>query len=122
LNRYKASTLAETNGIGNMPYKELKKLYPNVQDFATTNKSKQNIIQKLIMDFEQDSLKIPDNNELKTELDCFELKVSKAGNVCYSARQGFNDDIVMSLAMANKNRGIGYSGVGTATLNSNTIR
>jgi hypothetical protein len=87
-----------------MPFKELRNKYSNTQAFTTTNKSKNDIIQKLIMDFEKNEIKIPNREDLLVELDSFELSVTKFGNITYSARQGFNDDMIMSLAIANHKR------------------
>ena len=102
--QYRCIVYAETNGIGNMPFKTLRERYSNTQAFTTTNKSKNDIIQKLIMDFEKNEIKIPNNKDLIKELDSFELSVTKFGNITYSARQGFNDDMIMSLAIANHKR------------------
>lgn len=104
VSKYRCTVYAETNGIGNMPFKELRNRYSNTQAFTTTNKSKNDIIQKLIMDFEKGEIKIPNRNDLLVELDSFELNVTKFGNITYGARQGFHDDMLMSLAIANHKR------------------
>jgi len=96
---------AESNGIGNMPFKELRKRFPYTHEWQTTIKSKPSIINKLSADFQQELIKIPNYDFLLTELDAYELSYNPAtGSVKYGARSGFNDDCVMALAIANYNR------------------
>ena len=106
LNIYNVNTIwSEVNGIGNMPTKELRKKFPNTKDWNTSNKSKVDIINKLAADFQTESIKIPREDSLFRELDAFELKYTpKTKKVTYSARSGFHDDNVMSLAIVNFNR------------------
>ena len=113
VSKYRCTVYAETNGIGNMPFKELKNRYSNTLAFTTTNKSKNDIIQKLIMDFEKGEIKIPNRNDLLVELDSFELNVTNHGNITYGARQGFHDDMLMSLAIANHKRVKSTFSIGT---------
>lgn len=95
---------AETNGIGNMPFKTLKKLFPNTRGWITTNKSKVDIINKLSYDFSNGLISIPNIDYLLTELDAFTVEYTQhTGKTTYKARNGFNDDCVMALAIANWN-------------------
>ncbi len=43
---------------------------------------------------------MPDDPQVIDELELYEYKVSKSGNVSYSAPEGFHDDIVMALCLA----------------------
>lgn len=106
LKEYKViKAFAETNGIGNMPAKELKKKFAATTNWVTSNKSKVDIINKLSADFKQDLIKIPNRDYLLNELDAYTLDYTPAtGKVTYGARSGFNDDCVMALAIANFNR------------------
>jgi len=76
--------------------------------FLFINKSKQEIIEGLILDFSEKNIGIPGPElfgELQSELDVFEMKYSpKSRSVVYAAREPFHDDMVISLALANYNR------------------
>ena len=95
----------ETNGIGNMPTKELRKVYNSTRDWVTSHKSKTDAIMKLSHDFSASLISIPDDSDLLLELDAYEANYdASTGKVKYGARYGFHDDIVMSLAICNFNR------------------
>lgn len=94
----------ESNGIGNMPAKELRKKYPNTTPYSTTNKSKFDAINKLAFDFENKKITIPKHDFLLNELDNFQTKTTPTGKIGYEAASGFSDDCVMSLAIANHAR------------------
>ena len=106
LKRFKVNRVyAETNGIGNMPAKTLHKKFNATSYWTTSNKSKVDIINKLSADFKQQLIKIPNCDYLLTELDAYTLDYTPStGKVTYGARNGFNDDCVMALAIANWNR------------------
>lgn len=107
LKSYKvARVYAETNGIGNMPAKMLHKKFNATSYWTTSNKSKVDIINKLSADFKQKLISIPkEYTYLLTELDAYTLDYTPStGKVTYGARNGFNDDCVMALAIANWNR------------------
>lgn len=103
---------SETNGVGLMPTQELKRKYANTISVNTSNKSKVEVIQKLMLDFEQQNITIPDNPELLVELDNYEMQFTeKTKTVTYNAKKGYHDDMVMSLAIANYNRKQIHTGI-----------
>lgn len=108
LNTYKPKTLVETNGVGNVFFDMLKKKY-KIEAWVTSNKSKQMIIEELIVDFENEDIKIPNEEllpALKRELEDFSFNYSPATRqITYAARTG-NDDTVMSTAICNHCRRI----------------
>lgn len=71
-----------------------------VRDFSTTNASKAEIIQALALAFEHHEVKIPNDPILVGELQAFTAVRTDAGNLRYTAPEGFHDDCVMSLALA----------------------
>jgi len=93
----------ETNGVGQMPYETLLKKYSKVKPWVTTQKSKNDIIQKLILDFNTNNISILGVDYLKDELDAFSVEY-KNGNASYGGSNGYHDDSVMSLAICNFNR------------------
>jgi hypothetical protein len=94
----------ETNGVGQVPFEILRDDYGKVKPWVTTNNSKNEIIQKLIVDFNTKSTTILDIDYVKDELDNFSCEW-KNGKATYGGVNGFHDDTVMSLAICNYNRG-----------------
>jgi hypothetical protein len=110
LNKYNAEALIEVNGIGDPVFETLSKKYNKCHPFQTNNTSKADLIESLIMEFQNFSISIPFNKELITELEVFEYNYStKTRKIIYAARRGFHDDHVMSLALANKCRKLNKS-------------
>ena len=98
----------ETNGVGLIPYQELKKAYSNARSWVTSAKSKTDIINSLSTAFHNKEITILPDNEIKAQLEAFSLTYNpKNGSMQFGARSGFHDDIVMSLAIANFNRNTG---------------
>ena len=95
--------LAEVNSIGNVYIdainKKLKKT--KVTKWVTSNSSKKEIIQNLQIAFDQETIKIQNDEQLINELNAFEMNINpKTGTITYAGKKGFHDDTVMSLAIA----------------------
>lgn len=101
-------TLVECNGNGDVFYSNLKQKYSNITPFITSNQSKQDIIEELILSFQDNKIKIPTINlfkELTEELNNFTFTYSRqTRKISYGARNNQHDDCVMSLAFANHSR------------------
>lgn len=111
-----ASIYCETNGIGDVVFDLLKKSNNNIRPFLTTNESKNEIIEELILAFQLVNIHIPNKDlypALHQELNTYTFTYSpKTRRIIYSAITGFHDDCVMSLAIALKSknkRGGGFS-------------
>ena len=108
IRQYNATTLVETNGSGDPIFEMIKKQWQDTHPFVTTNKSKQEIIEGLILDVNEGNIKIP-SKELFPAL-VFEMGIftydynPKTRSVRYSHPPGQHDDTVLSLAFANYNR------------------
>lgn len=94
----------ETNGVGQMPFETLRKIYGRTKEWTTTSSNKTDLITKLQIDFNTNSIQIPDVEYLKDELDYFTCEW-KNGKPTYEGSNGFHDDCVMSLAICNYCRG-----------------
>ena len=70
-----------------------------VREFTTTNESKQNIIEGLMLGLEQGKLRIIPDAVLLGELQAFEATRLPGGSLRYAAPSGYHDDCVMALAM-----------------------
>lgn len=106
--KYKGTIMIETNSMGTVIFETIKKQYPDTHPFVTSNKSKNEIVESLILAFNEKQIAIPDEGlfpELHQELEVFEMSYNpKTRNVKYAARPPFHDDIVMALCISNYNR------------------
>jgi hypothetical protein len=86
-------------------YEQLRKsLGAKVKGFTTSQNSKNDVIEKLKLAFEDQKIFLPPETvwpDLHLELATFGYKVLPSGKLSYSAPSGMTDDIVMSLAFAN---------------------
>lgn len=96
-------TLVEVNGVGSPIYAMLKEQYAKCTPWVTSNSSKQEIIEALILAFQDEKIQIFNSNiypELTNELQDYTFTFSRSTHsIQYNARSG-NDDTVMSLALA----------------------
>jgi hypothetical protein len=94
------SIVAESNAMGEPLCDQLRRDGLPIRKFFTTNKSKREIIEDLMVAFEQETISILDHPETKEELEAYECKITPNGAVTYNAPKGKHDDCVMSLALA----------------------
>lgn len=71
-----------------------------LREFTTSNSSKQNIIEGLMLGIESGKLKLLDDSVLMGELQAFEATRLPGGGLRYAAPEGYHDDCVMALALA----------------------
>lgn len=94
----------ETNSIGNVYFgllrDELKMRNIPLIGFYTDNTSKDKIISKLQVAFQNNKIKIYTDYELMDELQYYQLTYSKTGKRVFNAKAGHHDDVLMSLAIA----------------------
>lgn len=104
LKKWKPMTYAEVNSIGDVLFENIRKQYAGVKPFVTTNDTKQNMIEDLIMGMNEAKVSLPSkelNESLYRELTSFTYEYSpKSRKVRYGAPNGFHDDTVISLALA----------------------
>ena len=106
--KYAATVMIETNSMGSVILEGIKKKYQDTHGFNTSNQSKRDIVESLIMGFNEGTVKIPSATllpELHRELEVFEMTYNpQTRSVKYAARNNFHDDMVISLCIANYNR------------------
>lgn len=101
LNEYKPYGYVEVNSIGDVVFEQLKSAYKDIYPFVTTNKSKNDIIEALIVANQNKEFSIQDRDWLKKEFEVFTYQYNHSTrSVKYSAPIGFHDDGVMSCALA----------------------
>ena len=106
LNKFKPNTLVESNGAQDAIFEQIKnKVNYNknsIQPFVTTSKSKQNIVEDLIVQFEAKEIGILGLDWQINELEVFTYEYYlKSRAIKYSAPTGLLDDYVMSRAITN---------------------
>ena len=104
INEYNPITLVEANGVQDAIYESIREkcnIKQNITPFITTSKSKQTIIEDLIVSFEGLDVSILDEEYLVNELNMFTFEYNlKTRTIKYSAPTGQHDDTVMALAIA----------------------
>jgi len=105
LNRYRPRCYVEVNGMQDAIFEQIRNAINfnknQLQGFITSSKSKQSIIEDLIVAFENREIGIPNNQDLMDEFSFFSYEYNlKTRQIHYSAPQGLHDDMVMSLAIA----------------------
>ena len=94
----------EINGLGSPMINEIKKLVKDkhkLQEWTTSNKSKEKIISNLAVKIANKEISFNnDNKELVVQFGSFISKYTKRGNLQLQAQDGFKDDRILSLAIA----------------------
>lgn len=102
-----AGGYAEVNGPGLPVFEMLRKEERRLKDWTTTNSNKGDGIRNLIYDIQEGGLELPHKDffpHLYNELNAFTYKISATGTMTFNAPNGFFDDCVMSLMLANQAR------------------
>ena len=106
--KYNANLLVETNGVGDPIYSNIKDEWPNTHPFVTTSKSKNEIIEGLILDVNEQNIGIPSKSlfgPLQEEMEVFTYKYNpKTRSISYGHPNGLHDDTVIALGLVNYNR------------------
>jgi len=92
--------LIDSTGVGDAIVEELQKKFTNMTGFKFTSVSKQQLLEGLSHAIQTKTISYPEGF-IKQELEVFEYTFTPTG-VRYSAPQGFHDDCVIALALANK--------------------
>lgn len=92
----------DSTGVGDAIVEDLQKKFTQMHGFKFTSTSKQQLLEGLASAIQTKTISYP-NNIIKQELEIFEYTFTPTG-VRYSAPQGFHDDCVIALALANKCR------------------
>lgn len=101
-----AQILMDSTGIGDVIFDTVKSVYPASEGYQiSNNQAKVPLIQKLQLAFERSEIKIPPTSAdplakaLHHELQMFSYSISTQGKFIYSAPEGYQDDMVMALAL-----------------------
>jgi hypothetical protein len=92
--------LMDSTGLGDPIFDDLKDRGLDIEGLKFTNESKKKLIEGLAIAIQNKDISFPVIDELINELELFEYQITPAGNITYSAPEGYNDDCVVSLALA----------------------
>lgn len=98
--KYRARVLMDSTGVGDPLLEQAKQRGLAVEGYQFTNTSKQQLVQNLAVMIERQEITFPEIPVLIHELQMFQYEITRAGNIRYSAPDGYNDDCVMALALA----------------------
>ena len=97
----------ETNGIGKAIFEQVRKAGIKCSPFTTTQDTKLIAVRALIQDIESQVLELPSKElfpHLYNELSAYTYRTSANGKLSFSHPNGFKDDCVDSLWLANQAR------------------
>lgn len=94
--------MVDSTGVGDAIVEELQRQFQHMEGFKFTSHSKQQLMESLAAAIHKQEIFFP-SGHIQDELEIFEYQFSSTG-VKYSAPQGFHDDCVCALALANKCR------------------
>lgn len=97
----KPKVLIDSTGAGDPIFDDLKAAGMNIEGYKFTNESKKELIQGLSVAMDNAQIFYPNIPNLLSELEVFGYDITAAGNIRYNAPDGFHDDAVISLALAN---------------------
>lgn len=92
--------IIDSTGVGDAIVEDLQRSCPQMEGFKFTSHSKQQLIEGLVQSVQRRLITYPDG-PIVSELEIFEY-VFTANGVRYAAPDGYHDDCVVALALANK--------------------
>ncbi|SIS88535.1 terminase large subunit domain-containing protein [Alicyclobacillus vulcanalis] len=95
-----ARLLMDATGVGDPLLEQVKRMGIQAEGYSLTNTAKQQLIEHLAVKIERREITFPDIPVLVHELQTYQYEVTRAGNIRYSAPEGFHDDCVIALALA----------------------
>ena len=108
IKKWSATVMVEVNSIGDVIYEQIKGQWQDTHPFVTTSKSKNEMIEGLILDMNESTVMIPSAEVfpwLLSELEVFTYDYNpKTRSIKYGHPTGLHDDCVISLAIVNYNR------------------
>ena len=114
--QYGARLVMDSTGVGDPIFDDLQAAGLDVLGYKFTNDSKKKLVESLMIAFEQRKIRIMPEPIQLNELQIFEYDINPSGSISYSAPEGYHDDCVMGLALANWAWQTGASGWGIGWL------
>lgn len=89
----------DSTGVGDPILEDVKKVCPRVEGYHFTGPSKQQLMEGLANSVQKGEISVLDG-VMREEMEAFEFEYSRTGKVTYSAPEGYHDDTVCALALA----------------------
>lgn len=107
IKQYRPITIQyETNGIGVVYGGLLSKavisagIQSGLKPFNTSNNSKANLVNKLVVAIQNNEVQLLNNEELINELTTYESQLTQSGKLTYNAAKGCHDDMVIATMLS----------------------
>ena len=108
--KWNATVMVEENGVGSPIFSMIKAQWQNTHPFITSAKSKNEIIEGMILDVNENTIKIPSKElfpALYSEMSIFTYEYNpKTRNIRYTHPPSAHDDTIIATAICNYNRKI----------------
>jgi len=94
----------DCSGVGDPIFEDLRIEGINVKGYKFTNETKKQLIQALMISLEQEKIRLfkKDISPIQyNEMQIFEYEMTPSGLIRYQAPEGYHDDTVISVALAN---------------------
>jgi len=101
--KYNSQVCIDASGVGDPIVQDLKQAgvcIPESGIIKFTHETKKQLIDRLIVAIEQRLITFPKIDFLLDELSAFGYEITQAGNVRYTAPEGYHDDCVIALSLA----------------------
>lgn len=98
--RFNATIILDSTGVGDPIYEVIKEQWYQTEPFGFTGKSKQMLIEKLIMAIERREILLPPHEDLIDEMKSLRYDISDKGHISYASPPNKHDDLVMALGLA----------------------
>ena len=98
--KWRCKAVVDASGAGDIACSELRKRGVFLEEFIFTEQSKRNLIDNMIMKFDNFAVEILDHEIGNNEMKSFEMSISRTGKVKYEAPSGQHDDVPIARALA----------------------
>lgn len=106
--KWNATVMVEENGVGSPIFSSIKEQWQNTHPFITSSKSKNEIIEGMILDINEGTIKMPSKElfpALYSEMSIFTYEYNpKTRNIRYTHPPSAHDDTIIATAICNYNR------------------
>lgn len=98
--------VVETNSIGGVYLGLLRRaiqqagLVCQVVEFNTSNESKREVVENFIVQVQNRTIQLLDDNEQSIQMSAFRMEKTQGGRVTYNGTPGYHDDCIMATAFA----------------------
>ena len=97
---YRPLLTVDATGVGDPIYDAIRRLWPRTEAFKFTEQSRADLLNALVLQFEQQGLRLLDNQAQRSELESLEWVMTNRGKARLQVPNSMHDDIIMADALA----------------------